>query len=59
MEIPLGKYMFSMCLQITDFLVNATKHLLKPKHQLSTVREKAKLLKKYNLEEKQVSKFHG
>lgn len=35
--------------------MNITSHVLKPKHQVLTPREKEKLLKKYNLEEKQVS----
>ncbi|XP_021744582.1 DNA-directed RNA polymerase V subunit 5A-like [Chenopodium quinoa] len=43
--------------QITDLLVNITKHVLKPKHQVLTPREKEKLLKKYNLEEKQLPRI--
>lgn len=43
--------------QITDLLVNITKHVLKPKHQVLTPREKEKLLKKYNLEEKQLPRM--
>lgn len=43
------------CCQITDLLVNITKHVLKPKHQVLTDQEKEKLLKKYSIEEKQVS----
>lgn len=46
---PIGKLF-----QITDLLVNITKHVLKPRHELLTDTEKEKLLKKYNLEEKQV-----
>ncbi|KAM0993542.1 hypothetical protein EV1_009241 [Malus domestica] len=54
--------------QITDLLVNITKHVLKPKHQVLTDKEKGKLLKKYNVEEKQlprlsrkdaISRYHG
>ncbi|KAM7524448.1 hypothetical protein LguiA_014350 [Lonicera macranthoides] len=54
--------------QITDLLVNITKHVLKPKHRVLTDGEKKKLLKKYNLEEKQlprmmlndaISKYYG
>ncbi|XP_040369460.1 DNA-directed RNA polymerase V subunit 5A-like [Rosa chinensis] len=39
--------------QITDLLVNITKHVLKPKHQVLTERAKQNLLRKYNIEEKQ------
>lgn len=42
------------CPQITDLLVNITKHVLKPQHQLLTDEEKQRLLKKYSIEEKQV-----
>lgn len=44
-----------MCFQITDLLVNITKHVLKPKHRVLTEDEKQKLLKKYSIHEKQVS----
>lgn len=43
------------CLQITDLLVNITKHDCKPKHQVLTEQEKQSLLKKYSLNETQVS----
>ncbi|KAJ9184960.1 hypothetical protein P3X46_004644 [Hevea brasiliensis] len=43
--------------QITDLLVNITKHLLKPKHEVLTDREKEKLLKKYSIEEKQLPRL--
>lgn len=43
--------------QITDLLVNITKHVLKPKHHVLTDREKHKLLKKYNVEEKQLPRM--
>ncbi|WCJ33356.1 DNA-directed RNA polymerase V subunit 5A [Euphorbia peplus] len=43
--------------QITDLLVNITKHTLKPKHQVLTEREKQKLLKKYSIEEKQLPRI--
>ncbi|KAL9270875.1 DNA-directed RNA polymerase V subunit 5A-like protein [Drosera capensis] len=43
--------------QITDLLVNITKHVLKPKHRVLTEQEKKKLLKKYSLEEKQLPKM--
>ncbi|KAM3290484.1 DNA-directed RNA polymerase V subunit 5A [Capsicum chacoense] len=43
--------------QITDLLVNITKHVLKPKHELLTKAEKEKLLKKYNLEDKQLPRM--
>lgn len=42
-------------LQITDLLVNITKHCLKPKHYVLTPLEKQKLLSKYSVEDKQVS----
>ena len=41
-------------LQITDLLVNITKHELKPKHRVLTNEEKEALLKKYSVDEKQV-----
>ncbi|KAJ4720311.1 putative DNA-directed RNA polymerase II [Melia azedarach] len=40
--------------QITDLLVNITKHILVPKHEILTVEDKQKLLKKYKVEEKQL-----
>ncbi|XP_057547656.1 DNA-directed RNA polymerase V subunit 5A [Amaranthus tricolor] len=43
--------------QITDLLVNITRHVLKPKHQVLTPKEKEKLLKKYNLEDKQLPRM--
>uniref|UniRef100_M1C1U5 DNA-directed RNA polymerase II n=2 Tax=Solanum tuberosum TaxID=4113 RepID=M1C1U5_SOLTU len=43
--------------QITDLLVNITKHVLKPKHELLTNTEKEQLLKKYNLEDKQLPRM--
>ncbi|GJS89707.1 DNA-directed RNA polymerase V subunit 5A [Tanacetum coccineum] len=43
--------------QITDLLVNITKHVLKPKHRVITDAEKEKLLKKFNLEEKQLPRM--
>ncbi|GAB2210104.1 hypothetical protein Droror1_Dr00015358 [Drosera rotundifolia] len=43
--------------QITDLLVNITKHVLKPKHRVLSEPEKKKLLKKYSLEEKQLPKM--
>ncbi|OIW15473.1 hypothetical protein TanjilG_32877 [Lupinus angustifolius] len=54
--------------QITDLLVNITKHVLKPQHEVLTEQEKQNLLKKYSLEEKQlprmlqtdaISKYYG
>ncbi|KAG8372063.1 hypothetical protein BUALT_Bualt12G0027600 [Buddleja alternifolia] len=42
-------------LQITDLLVNITRHELKPNHQVLTDAEKENLLKKYSIDEKQVS----
>ncbi|XWS57133.1 hypothetical protein CRYUN_Cryun09bG0146300 [Craigia yunnanensis] len=41
--------------QITDLLVNITKHVLKPKDQVLTEHEKQRLLQKYSIEEKQIS----
>ncbi|XP_057982713.1 DNA-directed RNA polymerase V subunit 5A [Malania oleifera] len=43
--------------QITDLLVNITKHVLKPKHRILTNKEKERLLKKYSLEEKQLPRM--
>ncbi|KAH9649136.1 DNA-directed RNA polymerase V subunit 5A [Citrus sinensis] len=43
--------------RITDLLVNITKHVLKPKHQVLTDQEKEKLLKKYSIEEKQLPRM--
>ncbi|XP_022766600.1 DNA-directed RNA polymerase V subunit 5A-like [Durio zibethinus] len=43
--------------QITDLLVNITKHVLKPKHQVLTEEEKQRLLQKYSIEEKQLPRL--
>ncbi|XP_027188565.1 DNA-directed RNA polymerases IV and V subunit 5B isoform X2 [Cicer arietinum] len=43
--------------QITDLLVNITKHVLKPKHQVLTDKQKKNLLKKYNIQEKQLPRM--
>ncbi|XP_042001727.1 DNA-directed RNA polymerase V subunit 5A-like [Salvia splendens] len=43
--------------QITDLLVNITKHELKPKHQVLTDAEKEKLLNQYSIEEKQLPRM--
>ncbi|MCL7042179.1 hypothetical protein MKW94_015787 [Papaver nudicaule] len=43
--------------QITDLLVNITKHVLMPKHEILTPEEKKKLLTKYNLEDKQLPRM--
>ncbi|CAK9185905.1 unnamed protein product [Ilex paraguariensis] len=43
--------------QITDLLVNITKHVLKPKHQVLSDKDKQKLLKKFSLEEKQLPRM--
>ncbi|KAK9056421.1 hypothetical protein SSX86_023782 [Deinandra increscens subsp. villosa] len=43
--------------QITDLLVNITKHVLKPKHRVISDIEKEKLLKKFNLTEKQLPRM--
>ncbi|CAM0146080.1 unnamed protein product [Urochloa decumbens] len=54
--------------KITELLVNITKHVLKPKHEVLTAEEKAKLLKEYNvvdsqlprmLENDAVARYHG
>ncbi|XP_043691582.1 DNA-directed RNA polymerases IV and V subunit 5B-like isoform X2 [Telopea speciosissima] len=39
--------------KIHDLLINITKHVLKPKHEILTPAEKEKLMKKYSLEDKQ------
>ncbi|KAL0383470.1 UNVERIFIED_CONTAM: DNA-directed RNA polymerase V subunitA [Sesamum calycinum] len=43
--------------QITDLLVNITRHELKPKHQVLTDEEKEDLLKKYSITEKQLPRM--
>ncbi|KAM6547995.1 hypothetical protein CsatB_019671 [Cannabis sativa] len=43
--------------QITDLLVNVTKHVLKPRYQFLTNKEKQNLLKKYSIEEKQLPRM--
>jgi len=43
--------------QITELLINITKHALKPKHRVLTDAEKKKLLKKFSLEEKQLPRM--
>ncbi|XP_066336402.1 DNA-directed RNA polymerase V subunit 5A-like [Miscanthus floridulus] len=43
--------------QITELLVNITKHVLKPKHQVLTAEEKAKLLKEYNVLDAQLPRM--
>ncbi|XVE52632.1 hypothetical protein DITRI_Ditri02bG0137600 [Diplodiscus trichospermus] len=43
--------------QITDLLINITKHVLKPKHQVLTEHEKQRLLQKYSIEEKQLPRL--
>ncbi|KAL6987256.1 DNA-directed RNA polymerase V subunit 5A [Sarracenia purpurea var. burkii] len=43
--------------QITELLVNITKHALKPKHRVLTDEEKKRLLKKYSLDEKQLPRM--
>ncbi|KAJ1404188.1 RPB5-like RNA polymerase subunit [Sesbania bispinosa] len=43
--------------QITDLLVNITKHVLKPKHQVLTDKQKKNLLKQHNIEEKQLPRM--
>lgn len=43
--------------QITELLVNITKHVLKPKHEVLTAEEKAKLLKEYNVVDSQLPRM--
>ncbi|KAM0854118.1 hypothetical protein ACQ4PT_050639 [Festuca glaucescens] len=43
--------------QITELLVNMTNHVLKPKHQVLTSEEKAKLLKQYNVVDSQLPRM--
>lgn len=40
--------------QITELLVNITKHVLKPRHDVLTEEEKQKLLNKFSVEDSQV-----
>ncbi|WOK95529.1 DNA-directed RNA polymerase V subunit 5A-like [Canna indica] len=43
--------------QVTELLVNITKHALKPRHELLNEEEKQKLLKKYNVVESQLPRM--
>ncbi|KAG7570035.1 RNA polymerase Rpb5 N-terminal domain superfamily [Arabidopsis thaliana x Arabidopsis arenosa] len=43
--------------EITDLLVNVTKHVLRPKHQVLNDKEKESLLKKFSIEEKQLPRL--
>nr|XP_010922168.1 DNA-directed RNA polymerase V subunit 5A isoform X3 [Elaeis guineensis] len=43
--------------KITELLVNITKHVLKPRHDVLTEEEKQKLLKKYNVEDSQLPRM--
>nr|ACG37268.1 DNA-directed RNA polymerase II 23 kDa polypeptide [Zea mays] len=43
--------------QITELLVNITKHVLKPKHEVLTAEGKAKLLKEYNVVDSQLPRM--
>ena len=40
--------------KVKELLVNITKHVLKPKHEVLSAEEKANLLKEYNVEHSQV-----
>lgn len=42
---------------ITELLVNITKHVLKPRHDILTENEKQKLLKKFNVEDSQLPRM--
>lgn len=42
---------------ITDLLVNVTKHILQPKHEVLSAGERDKLLKKYKIEGKQLPRM--
>jgi DNA-directed RNA polymerase I, II, and III subunit RPABC1 len=43
--------------EITDLLVNVSKHVLRPKHQVLNDKEKESLLKKFSIEEKQLPRL--
>ncbi|XP_006663193.1 DNA-directed RNA polymerase V subunit 5A [Oryza brachyantha] len=43
--------------QVTELLVNITKHVLKPKHEVLSAAQKAKLLKQYNVEDSQLPRM--
>ena len=40
--------------KVKELLVNITKHVLKPKHEVLSAEEKANLLKEYNVQDSQV-----
>jgi hypothetical protein len=42
-------------LQISELLVNITKHVLHPKHEILTTEEKKVMLRKYKLEDKKIT----
>ncbi|KAM0929099.1 hypothetical protein ACQ4PT_001837 [Festuca glaucescens] len=42
---------------VRELLVNITKHVLKPKHEVLSAEEKANLLKKYNVEDSQLPRM--
>ncbi|KAF7064574.1 hypothetical protein CFC21_070858 [Triticum aestivum] len=43
--------------QVNELLVNISKHALKPKHEVLTAEEKARLLKKYNVQDSQLPRM--
>lgn len=43
--------------QITELLINITKHILKPRHDILTEEEKQKLLKNYNVADSQLPRM--
>ncbi|KAJ0043878.1 hypothetical protein Pint_18197 [Pistacia integerrima] len=52
-----GKKLLNPNSLITDLLINITKHVLKPNHQVLTDQEKDRVLKKYSIEEKQLPRM--
>ncbi|KAJ4836105.1 hypothetical protein Tsubulata_004208 [Turnera subulata] len=43
--------------QITDLLVDITKHVINPRHQILSNKEKQRLLEKHNIEDKQLPRL--
>ncbi|XP_010554476.1 PREDICTED: DNA-directed RNA polymerase V subunit 5C [Tarenaya hassleriana] len=55
-ELPTFPYKVETFM-ITDLLVNISKHVMQPKHEVLSEEEKARLLKKYGLEDKMLPRM--